>query len=317
MTDPTTRPEQNVSLDAMTAVERERLLSALSYMVFFSYVAVLALLVASAYYLLPLPPAVEQTLYLLDTIFAVVLLFDFLLRLAYSTDRKHYLLHWGWFDLLTSMPGLPFLRILRAGRLIHNRRSLLAVAPRELLEEARSRLAESTLLVVAAAALLMLTVGTIAIAFVEAPNPDASIETGGDAIWWALVTIATVGYGDMVPITPAGRLVGGFMIVVGVAVYTVLTSTLASGFVSNADKSRRAREAALPGGPDGDGAGDSAGTPLTVHGRAPDDSEAAQIRASLQAQGETMVAILDRLAALEAKLDAAGGAETAVSQDED
>jgi voltage-gated potassium channel len=50
------------------------------------------------------------------------------------------------------------------------------------------------------------------------------------AMWWALVTLATVGYGDMYPVTPMGKVIGGVVLVVGIAIFALPTAVLASGF---------------------------------------------------------------------------------------
>jgi voltage-gated potassium channel len=55
----------------------------------------------------------------------------------------------------------------------------------------------------------------------------------GIAVWWAIVTLATVGYGDVVPTTPWGRLVASGVIVLGVTFLAFLTATVTSAFVSS------------------------------------------------------------------------------------
>jgi voltage-gated potassium channel len=56
--------------------------------------------------------------------------------------------------------------------------------------------------------------------------------TFGDGLWWAIVTLGTVGYGDLVPGNTAGRVVGGIVIVVGVTFIAFLTAVVTSSFVS-------------------------------------------------------------------------------------
>jgi voltage-gated potassium channel len=63
----------------------------------------------------------------------------------------------------------------------------------------------------------------------------------GVGAWWALVTIATVGYGDVVPTTPWGRVVGSATIILGVTFLSFLTATVTSLFVS-AEQDRKAVE---------------------------------------------------------------------------
>jgi voltage-gated potassium channel len=63
----------------------------------------------------------------------------------------------------------------------------------------------------------------------------------GVAVWWAIVTLGTVGYGDVVPTTPWGRVVGSGVILVGITFLSFLTATVTSLFVSN-DQERQAAE---------------------------------------------------------------------------
>ena len=64
----------------------------------------------------------------------------------------------------------------------------------------------------------------------------------GTAVWWAIVTLATVGYGDVVPTTPAGRLVASAVIVLGVTFLAFLTATVTSYFVSSDQQAAKRRE---------------------------------------------------------------------------
>jgi len=66
--------------------------------------------------------------------------------------------------------------------------------------------------------------------------------TFGTGVWWAIVTLGTVGYGDVVPHTPWGRVVGSLVIVVGVTFIAYLTATVTSAFVSAAEEEARQKE---------------------------------------------------------------------------
>ena len=64
----------------------------------------------------------------------------------------------------------------------------------------------------------------------------------GVAVWWAVVTLATVGYGDVVPTTPLGRVVGSVVIILGVTFLAFLTATVTSYFVSSDQQAAKERE---------------------------------------------------------------------------
>ncbi len=66
----------------------------------------------------------------------------------------------------------------------------------------------------------------------------------GIAVWWAIVTLATVGYGDVVPTTVPGRVVGSLVIVLGVTFLAFLTATVTSLFVSSDQDAAKKRELA-------------------------------------------------------------------------
>jgi voltage-gated potassium channel len=73
---------------------------------------------------------------------------------------------------------------------------------------------ESAFLAVALVAILLLIGSSISILQVETA-PESNIKTADDALWWALSTITTVGYGDRYPVTPEGRFVAGLLMCAG------------------------------------------------------------------------------------------------------
>jgi voltage-gated potassium channel Kch len=89
-------------------------------------------------------------------------------------------------------------------------------------------------------ALVTLSMGLIA-GFVVTLIDKKDFPSFGIAVWWAIVTLGTVGYGDVVPHTAWGRVVGGLVIVVGVTFIAFLTATVTSLFVSS-EQSEQQRE---------------------------------------------------------------------------
>ena len=80
--------------------------------------------------------------------------------------------------------------------------------------------------------ILVLQFGSLAMLRIEQYAPGANITTASDALWYTIVTISTVGYGDQFPVTDAGRLVGHCIIVVGVGIFGTFTGYLANFFLA-------------------------------------------------------------------------------------
>jgi voltage-gated potassium channel len=71
---------------------------------------------------------------------------------------------------------------------------------------------------------------------------DPAVGTFGDSLWWAIVTVTTVGYGDIVPETGGGRLVAACLMLAGVSAIPITTSLVVSVFVSRLQAESRARD---------------------------------------------------------------------------
>jgi voltage-gated potassium channel len=202
------------------------------YRVFISAVTILSLFVAVTYYLLPGPEEVRQVLYIVDSLIAFILLGDFFYSFHHAPNRLRHSITYGWLDLAGSIPGFPFLRVARIPSLIRTSRQLRRETPAEVLQDAHRQLASSTLLSAILIVMLVVTFGSIMIVLIEKGAPSGNILTGEDAVWWSIVTMASVGYGDRFPTTATGRLIGTAVIFVGVGMFSVLTSFIATNFVA-------------------------------------------------------------------------------------
>ena len=102
-------------------------------------------------------------------------------------------------------------------------------------------------IVIYAASYAVVFVYFIALATLQAERnaPGASITTFGDAIWWAITTMTTVGYGDRFPVTGTGRLVAAGLMVGGIALLGVVTATLASWLVERVAEETEASDVQL------------------------------------------------------------------------
>jgi voltage-gated potassium channel len=181
----------------------------------------------------------------------IVFVVEYLLRLwtasergtaAAAAGRRAYALSFlGIVDLLVALPAALSLAGLVNGivgdlagllalvKLARYMRGLALVAA-VFHNESRSLLAGLTTLLV----LLVLVSGVMYVLERDAqPTVFTSIPK---TMWWGIVTIASVGYGDMTPVTPLGRLFGGMVIVLGIAVFAVPAGILATGFAAELRK---------------------------------------------------------------------------------
>ena len=120
--------------------------------------------------------------------------------------------------------ALPVLRPLRLVRLI----ALIGVLHRGAGMALRGRITAYT----AGGVTLLVLVSSLAVLDAERGAPGTPIHTYGEAVWWALATITTVGYGDLAPVTAVGRWAAVLLMIGGVALAGVVTATLASWIVS-------------------------------------------------------------------------------------
>jgi len=97
---------------------------------------------------------------------------------------------------------------------------------------ASSRGRVKTIQAVILSTILLLWIGAVWVLSAERGAAGASITNFGDALWWSIVTVTTVGYGDFTPVTVTGRIVATIMMLVGIALIGVVTASVAAWFVS-------------------------------------------------------------------------------------
>ena len=77
---------------------------------------------------------------------------------------------------------------------------------------------------------MAIMLGTFLMYGVESNQPNSEIKTLEDALWWCVATVTTVGYGDIVPVTSLGRYVAIAYMGIGIALITILLSTITTNF---------------------------------------------------------------------------------------
>jgi voltage-gated potassium channel len=234
-----------------------------SYNIFILVLTIFSLVVM-VLLLLPLTPAERDLLTLYDNVICVVFLADFAMNLAGSKPRRSYFIgQRGWLDLLGSIPSFGFVpfgslfRLARLSRLARISKLLRGNNRKMLVKDVLDNRGQYATFITILLAGIVLSVASILVLEFESRSPDGNIRTGGDAIWWGIVTITTVGYGDRFPVTFMGRITGIFVMFAGIGIIGALASILASLLVSPSGSSSSAAAEQGSGAAAGDDAGAS------------------------------------------------------------
>ncbi|GGO63851.1 potassium channel family protein [Bowmanella pacifica] len=187
--------------------------------------------------LLDLPRDVRSYLLFMDTLICVLFLVNFTYNILAAPDRKAYFKS-HWIDFIASIPLIEpfrlarFLQVLRVIRLLKQTRHLALPSLKDRIQTTLATMMVTLVILIGAAGL--------SIYLIEHDLPGANITTAEDAIWWSLVTISTVGYGDFYPISTAGRLVSVLLIISGVSLFGVISGYIASFFITPEEKDQLA-----------------------------------------------------------------------------
>lgn len=196
-------------------------------------VSVIAILIPTVY---SLGPTELHAVYVFDMVVVVILGVDFYIRLRKSGQGSRFLLT-HCYEIPAMLPmvlfaaleqdqifigaGVRSLRLIRLFRIVQ-----LFFRTLKLFEGRR-------VLYIITFSTMAVSLGAIAEYFVESADPEAKITNIPDAFWWAIVTVTTVGYGDLYPVTPGGKVVAAMLMVVGIAILGVLISTLGAGLIES------------------------------------------------------------------------------------
>lgn len=179
-----------------------------------------------------LEPRVRDVLDHADFAICLIFLVDFGISLWNAENRWRYFMTWGWLDLLSAIPMVDVARAGRLARVFRIFRVLRGLRIAKFLSSLilRQR-AQNGFLAASLTAILLIIFASVAILQFET-GPDANIVSAQDAIWWAITTITTVGYGDRFPVTLEGRMVAGVLMLAGVGLFSVFSGFLASWFIA-------------------------------------------------------------------------------------
>jgi voltage-gated potassium channel len=224
------------TLMTVKTTKTSELLNDSSYDLFILGIALYSMVILVAL-LFPLPLRIREALVLLDDWLCLIYIFDFVRSFLRAPSKLAYM-KLGWLDLLAAVPLFPFalpsyIHFVRLIRLAQVAIILGKVHARDLWRQVKRRRAETTFLGVAFVALVLIGVASVTILLAEDGARHANIVSGSDALWWAISTVTTVGYGDRFPVTNTGRAIGVGLMLVGISLFGTLTSYLASTFLTS------------------------------------------------------------------------------------
>jgi voltage-gated potassium channel len=185
-----------------------------------------------------LSPSVDTTFLALDWFIWAAFVVEYGVRL-YLAPAKWTFVRRNKIDLaLVVLPFLRPLRLLRSARGLRVLRSVrLLVILGRVFDVARDVLTRHKLHYALAVTLAIVVAAALLVESFERGAPEANIGSVPDALWWAVTTVTTVGYGDRFPTTAAGRGVGVALMIVGIALFGFLAGSLASFFLERRDES--------------------------------------------------------------------------------
>ena len=192
-------------------------------------VSVATFFVLATVLFVPVTPGVVHLLLLLDAMICAVFFADFVVQMVLAPDRWRYFRTWGWLDLLSSIPlaaeTLRWGRLARVVRILRLLRALRVAGVR--LRDLVANPTHTAIFTLGMATIVTLSVAS-ALVLIAEEKAEGRIDNAGDALRWCMATMTTVGYGDFVPVTPAGRIIAAATMVVGIALFGIFTALVTS-----------------------------------------------------------------------------------------
>lgn len=174
----------------------------------------------------------------IDHVLCAIFMLDFFVCFGLARDKQEFL-KWGWIDFVSSIPAIDIFRVGRVVRVIRILRVLRGIRLARILAQYLQKYrADGAFLAVIFLSILLLLLASVAIFQVEQVE-GANIKTPSDALWWAIATMTTVGYGDRFPVTTVGRIIASGLMISGVGLFGILSGSVAS-WIMNPVKERNA-----------------------------------------------------------------------------
>jgi voltage-gated potassium channel len=178
-----------------------------------------------------LPSGVKTSFIALDWFIWAAFAFEYVVRLVLTDRRWRFVRHEWPALLIIALPFLRPLRIVRSARALRLLRLTRLIGVLGRAGQLARQLFTRHKLHYVLLGMMAIILGAAGLMLAVEEGGGGSIDSFGDALWWAITTVTTVGYGDYFPVTPAGRGIAAFLMVAGIALFGVLTANVAAFFV--------------------------------------------------------------------------------------
>ncbi len=169
----------------------------------------------------------DKTLSILDWFVWMFFVFETVLLTSLVRNKWRYLIT-NWVNPLIILAGLPILfGGAYAGALRSLRLLLLAGLLFHVSDSVKNLLSRNHLGITLGISLFFIIISGVLIAGI-----DPAVDSVWDGIWWAWVTVTTVGYGDIVPVSPAGKIFGAILILFGIGLFSMIIASFSAFFIS-------------------------------------------------------------------------------------
>jgi len=220
--------KQAVEVEEVVKVDKPR-----SFDLFVAVTGIIALTLLSwRLFLDPMGNTVEL-IDLFDLGVCAVFFSDFLRKLARANSKLRYLCTWGPIDILASVPAIwlaasPIIHTLRWPHVFRIVQGIRAVKSIHAIYHAVRADRRSAMVVTGFLIAEITIVGCcFAVLHFETQDPTANITNASDVLWWSVVTMSTVGYGDFYPVTIGGRFMATLLMFVGIGLFAMLAGVFA------------------------------------------------------------------------------------------
>lgn len=204
--------------------EKRKQAKIVSFEIFMAGISIYGMAMAMMDLCLPVGSQMALLFSYFDLIACVIFILGFIHHLLREQHRLRYLCSWGILDLASAIPFLPLFRFLRLLRLIRITR--ISRSTTELRDAIRRDPSASLLYLMLLLLVLVYTAACVGVLWFETQDGAGKIVTGSDALWFGLVTVSTVGYGDLLPVSLGAKICAAFLMFAGIGVFASLAGFL-------------------------------------------------------------------------------------------